>query len=521
MEIEEAKRLFVDGIKIHPRTELYNNLLQATSHLPTTFLPRQRLWHLVNQTDIIPSCKECGKVVKWDSAQPTHKQGYRAFCSVTCARRNKEVNDKKIRTELLRYGKNRIEITKKIISTNLLRYGESHAIKLQTFKEKQQQTNIKKYGVRNVICNDSIKQKRFETFKNKYGVRSFAQLHLSKDVINKINDKQWLFDLHVNNKKSIIEIATLLNVNYEIITRALKHFNIPITHHTSTSLCERQIIEYIKSLLPNSEIITNDKTILEGKQLDVYIKDKQIAFEINGIFWHSEVNGKTSSYHINKTEQCQKKGIQLIHIFENEWYDKKEIVQSMIKNLLGCTTEIIHARNCEIKEINTKTAQEFLIKNHIQGPIYGKINLGLFYKNKLVCLMVFSRSRFSSNYQYELYRFCSLLHTRVVGGATKLLTHFIKTYKPSSIISYCDLRWSRGNIYRILNFFFLHNTKPNYWYFKIGDYKLFSRLSFQKHKLKNKLNSFNPNLSEWENMQNNGYSRIWDCGNSVWVWLSQ
>lgn len=518
MEIEEAKKLFDANIKIHPKSKIYKDLLQATSHLPVTFLPRQRLWHLINQTDEVPTCKQCGKTVKWDDAQPTNKQCYRTFCSVTCARRDKETINKKLTTELIKYGKGRNKIVEKIISTNLMRYGETHAIKLQKFKEKQQQTNIKKYGVKNIICNDFIKQKRLETFKNKYGVRSFAQLHLPKDVVDKINDKQWLFNLHVNEKKSIIEIATFLNVNYEIVSRALKHFNIPITYYPSTSLCEKQIIEYIKSLSSNNEIIINDKTILNGKHLDVYIKNKQIAFEINGIYWHSEANGKTSNYHLQKTLECEKKGIQLIHIFENEWYDKKEIVQSMIKNLLGYTSEIIYARKCEVKEVDIKTSYDFLAKNHLQGPIYGKINLGLFYDNKLVSLMVFSKPRFNTNHQYELYRFCNLLHTRVIGGATKLLTYFIKTYSPLSIISYCDNRWSKGNIYQILNFSFSHTTKPNYWYFKIGNYKLFSRLSFQKHKLKNKLDHFDPNLSEWENMKNNNYNRIWDCGNSVWVW---
>ena len=42
-----------------------------------------------------------------------------------------------------------------------------------------------------------------------------------------------------------------------------------------------------------------------------------------------------------------------------------------------------------------------------------------------------------------------------------------------------------------------------------------SRIQFQKHKLKDKLETFDPNITEWENMKANGYDRIWDCGNMV------
>jgi len=36
--------------------------------------------------------------------------------------------------------------------------------------------------------------------------------------------------------------------------------------------------------------------------------------------------------------------------------------------------------------------------------------------------------------------------------------------------------------------------------------------------LSEKLELFDPALTEWENMQLNGYDRIWDCGNRVYTW---
>ena len=46
---------------------------------------------------------------------------------------------------------------------------------------------------------------------------------------------------------------------------------------------------------------------------------------------------------------------------------------------------------------------------------------------------------------------------------------------------------------------------------------MYSRLQFQKHKLKDKLEFFDNNISEKENMLNNGYYRIWNTGNSCWI----
>ena len=39
------------------------------------------------------------------------------------------------------------------------------------------------------------------------------------------------------------------------------------------------------------------------------------------------------------------------------------------------------------------------------------------------------------------------------------------------------------------------------------------KLNYQKHSLEKKLQTFDANLSEWDNMQLNNFDRIWDCGN--------
>ena len=130
--------------------------------------------------------------------------------------------------------------------------------------------------------------------------------------------------------------------------------------------------------------------------------------------------------------------------------------------------------------------------------------------------MTFGKPRFNKNYQYELIRYATLNGYRVIGGAGKLLKYFERTYKPQSIITYADRRYSQGNMYLKLNFKFSEFSKPNYYWVK--DNYCLTRYQCQKSKLKNILNSdFNDELSEQDNMKINGWNRIYDCGNMIFV----
>ena len=117
---------------------------------------------------------------------------------------------------------------------------------------------------------------------------------------------------------------------------------------------------------------------------------------------------------------------------------------------------------------------------------------------------------------YELLRFCNKLNTTVVGGASKLFKHFLKEYKPKEVISYCDRRWSEGNLYEMLGFEFSHNSKPNYFYVING--KRENRFKYRKDILVKE--GFDPNKSEHEIMLERGIYRIYDCGCKVYKYVN-
>jgi hypothetical protein len=278
---------------------------------------------------------------------------------------------------------------------------------------------------------------------------------------------------------------------------------------------EKNLLKFLDGL--NINYKPNDRVFLNGKELDVYIPSHNLAIEFNGLYWHSELF-KDKNYHLKKTELCESKGIKLIHVFEDEWIHKQDIVKSRIKNILGLIENKIYARKCEIRIVNSNDSKIFLNNNHIQGCVNSSIRVGLYYNNELVSLMTFGKLRkslgsLSTDNKYELIRFCNKLNTNVIGGASKLLKNFIKNYQPKEIISYADRRWSQGELYENIGFEFIHNSKPNYFYVLNNLRK--NRFSFRKDLLIKE--GYDIYKSEHEIMLDRCIYRIYDCGSKKYI----
>ena len=286
--------------------------------------------------------------------------------------------------------------------------------------------------------------------------------------------------------------------------------------------CAKQISKEeinIQKFIEDNNIKTISTYKLKSKKhIDIYLPDYNVGIEYNGLLWHGEeYRGK--NYHLNKLNDADKENIRLIQIFEDEWVYKKEIVKSRLLNLIGKTPNKIYARKCEIREVSSTDKYNFLETNHIQGNVNSKIKLGLYHNDELVSLMTFGHLRVNmggnnKKDHYELSRFCNKLNTTVIGGASKLLSYFEKTYKPKEIISYADRRWSEGNLYKQLNFKKEHISKPNYFYFKKQIRE--NRFKYRKSELQRKFNS-DMLKTEKQIMKELGYKRIYDCGNIKFV----
>jgi transposase len=309
------------------------------------------------------------------------------------------------------------------------------------------------------------------------------------------------------------ELQKKLNIGQQYINEALK--DEPYKFANKSSL-EIKICEYLKLL--NIDYLTAARTVISPKELDIYIPSKKVAIEVNGLFWHStnSSRGIDKKYHLQKTQDCEVKGIKLLHFFEDELLEKFDLCKSIISANLGLS-EQIYARKCQVREISSSESLSFTNQYHLQGNAVATAHFGLFYDEFLVSVMTFRKNRFSKNSSaWEIIRYCTKNNLRVVGGASKLFSNFISTYSPKEVHSYADRRISNGNVYGKLGFTFSHNTPPNYYYI-IGKNRS-NRLNWQKKLLDKKLKFYDPNLTEEENMKLNEYYRIYDCGNKLYIW---
>ncbi len=401
-------------------------------------------------------------------------------------------------------------VKSKYQKTMMGRYGVSYPLQNEIIKNKTEQTNIERYGTDNPSKNAEVKKRQAESsrlsFYNKLITSErlcglVSPLFTKKEYVNRRYDYTW----RCNLCGTIFEDC----LDYGQIPRCPKCF--PKLSKT-TSIGEKEILDFIKNMY-TGEIFENDRSVLGGKELDIYIPEKHIAIEYDGLYYHSETNGKYGKYyHLNKTNECNKKGITLLHIFEDEWNFKQEIVKSIIKTKMGFINKKIYARKCTIQKIKSDTSELFLEDNHLQGFIRGA-SYGLYHDNILVSVMVVGKPRYNKTHNLEILRYCNIRDTIVVGGLSKLVKFTLKNKSESSIMTYCDMRYSVGAGYKSIGFKEIGTSEPTYHYIKNNT--RYSRIRFQKHKLVEQLENFDDKLTEWGNMQINGYNRIWDCGNIV------
>lgn len=339
---------------------------------------------------------------------------------------------------------------------------------------------------------------------------------------SKIHNNKYVYD-KTEYKGTYESLTITCPIHGDFTQRANDHLNghgCPICGN-NMSLAEKEIEDYVKSFGIKTE--TKVRGILSNnKEIDILIPELNIGIEYDGLKWHSD-EFKDKNYHLNKTEECKKLGIRLVHIFEDEWMNKKEIIKSIIRNIIGKTENKIYARKCIIQNVNDNEKKEFLEKNHIQGNVNSQINLGLYHDGELVSLMCIGKPRInlgrktSLEDEYELLRFCNKLNTNIVGGASKLFKYFITNYNPTLTTSYCDYRWSIGNMYKALGFTLSHHSQPNYYYI-IGNNRK-NRFKYRKSELIKE--GFDPEKSEKEIMEERGIHRIYDCGSLVYIWKNE
>ena len=293
---------------------------------------------------------------------------------------------------------------------------------------------------------------------------------------------------------------------------------------TLSSKNELEIFNILKKYF--SDVHLRDHDIIKPKEIEITIPSKKVCIEYNGLRWHSEEFKDDKNYHLNKSELCKQKGYNLIHIFEDEWIFKKEIVKNKLLHILDCDyeKEKIYGRKIIVKEINHNEGKDFLEKNHIQGSTQSTLYIGGFYNNTLISVMSFIKFK----NEWILNRFASIISYNCVGVGGKLFNFFIKKYNPTFVKTYADKRWTitDNNFYTKIGFIEEAILPPNYYYVTSEDgYRhRYHKFNFRKNKILKKYGDkydLNNEMSEREMAEKVGLHRIYDCGLLKYIWKKE
>jgi hypothetical protein len=467
------------------------------------------VYMILNDIDAPPLCS-CGKQCQHDNSTWKKTCGDKKCFSNHQRNKTIESSDKIKKTNLERHGVESFTSSQKFkdktSQTNIERYGTSIYVESSDFQKKKKDSSLEKYGVDHPMKSDSLKMKPSQTKRKLFDE---SNPELSIENLSKIcNESTPIIDICKSIYGDVFIDSKMFNRVYSIIVNR----GLPYLKTKGTSNGEKEVVEYIKTFYDGIIEINSRSVLSSGKEIDIFIPEFNLAIEYNGEYWHSEQRHKVKYNLLDKTLECEDQGIHLLHIYDSEWrhQQKQKIWMSMIQHKMNRTPNRIYARNCKVSDV---IDDSFFDENHIQGNTRGSIlTLSLIHDGKIVSQMSISKSRFNKNFEYEILRFSVKRNTHVVGGFAKLFNNAKKILNSKSFISYANRRWSQGNVYTSSGEFkLLGNSKPNYVYHKQG--RTISRINAQKHKLSKMLENFDSNKSEIENMKDNGYVIVYDCGN--------
>lgn len=272
----------------------------------------------------------------------------------------------------------------------------------------------------------------------------------------------------------------------------------------NTNHAQLEVAGFIESL--GVRIEHENRTILDGLHIDIWVPEKKIGVEYHGMFWHTEerVGGK----HREKYDRSVKAGVRLIQIMDFEWLERRPAVENRLRAIFTQTAAVA-ARKCAVREVSRSDAKKFFTELHTQG--YGSHPVtayGLYYEDDLVACLSVGMNRFGKE-GWEILRYAT--RGRVQGGFGRLLAKFLEVCAPTTVTSYCDLRWGTGGVYQIAGFQLDGVTPPDYWYVDKRGNRL-SRQSVQGRP---------SGYTERAWVEENGYQKVLGVGHQRWVWRSQ
>lgn len=446
-------------------------------------------------------------------------------------------------TKILKYGDKYYNNNNKTQQTNYKKYGTVSPLNNKDVIYKIRETKLKKYNNPYYCNSDKAKQTKLskygyagynnatkaqQTCLTRYGTKTYSQTEESKIKVKQTNNalygvdalgqlcfldyspiyKKLYYDGTLSKEylethpSTCFDLAKEFNCSLNSIYMWSEKFNLNQYIINSKSHYEEELKLFLHDW--GIKIETNKRDLIPPYEIDIYCPDYNIGIEFNGTYWHSSLF-KDKNYHFNKAKLAETKNIRLIQIWEYEWVDvlKKEKILALLKTVFHQNQTIIYARKCSINKITNQEAKPFNEANHLQGHRNAQITYGLFYKEKLVQLMSFSRTKYNRNLKdensWEIIRGCPGSNNVVIGGVSKLFKQFVKDYSPKFVFSYCDF-----------------NKFDGIGYTKIGMEQIGYTGPDKKYLINRQVINRNPKQYKTNKTKSEAY--LWGAGSIKFIW---
>jgi hypothetical protein len=442
------------------------------------------------------------------------------------------------------------EVQAKIKCSLMAHYGVINPSQALSVKMKKLETTQRHYGVDNPSKSGVTQLRKEATSLSHWGVKhpSAAKVIQEKirktkisrsypiEVLNCLTSETFWNAEYVKKEKTLDQIAQELNIASCVAGRFMHLYapSIQIRPGSWISTQETEILEFLQANYPGP--IQQQKTLGQiahdtnqqmpdnpRYSLDLYLPELHLAIEHNGLYWHSTAIHPDPLYHLKKTQNAAQLGIRLIHIWEDDWRDKRSLMASKLRVILGVSQlPRIHARSCKISIPSASLKKEFYNAHHIKGDGQGSVTYSLVFNEETVAMLTLKRLNESSDSEWDLNRFAAHIGYRVPGAFSKLLHQFLVDYPMTNkIVTYADRCWSQGNVY-LKNGFTLDSknpmTPPAFHGVECSYTKRVSRRAYTHGRLKKRFPStYDPNLTQLENLSRANIPVVYDCGNYKFV----
>lgn len=531
--------------------ELISRIRDSLCAFPPDASNAEAIWLAYNGLTSAPTCPRCASTIKFTSL----KDGYNTYCSHSCAAQSTSHQGRLTKIAngtLADFGTTRLrqatmnkygveyaaqsqDVKDKIRQTMIDRHGVLSALALvynrsaawdTSSREKRRQTNQAKYGSDSPLGSSDIRAKGKDTLMHNYGV---AQPMHSAEILGNMRQAKlssWQtsrVDALSDTVTLVSPITDLLSKNHsadwkcvkcgEVFKSNLDDGKIPMCRAcTPASKVGHKIgqlfLEQIGHSIGPCKI--NDRTEIWPYELDFFWPQHQLAVEVNGLYWHSELVIGSKTKDLDKLKLAENKNIRTLFLYEDEVRNSADIVKSIIHSIIHMPAKIYGARQLSVVKLSVAESREFCAENHLGGFAGGSIHLGLRADDGvLMAAMVIGKSRFSKQFDYEIIRFCHKKYHKIHGAFSKLFAT-AKDLLPNnaSIVTYADKRLFTGAVYLKAGFAAEQDTGPGFWY---TDYRTReNRLKYLRHKLEI------PNdIATIDFLRSKKIDRIWDCGQRV------